>query len=290
MFEKSMDFSLSCCERIDRYLMEHLQHLNINFYGYTKSYSNNKRFTLSSDPSFIKYYFETEHYKVDWVGFPKALDQYGKSMITWQYCDEEHLTCKLWQSHQKEKQIAVYLWLYSQYDNYCSAHYFGIYKRLPKIINQSYDRELTILINNIGLLKRFIYTFLCDNQDIIQEADKNLYHVQHLNEQAMEHEYDEYWGEYIHSVNDFKKLNYPERIYLTGNLDGIFLKREEAIMLFRFYSGKSYADIAKEFNLSVRTVEKRFSDIKNKLKAKSKLDLLNILSENEVIDIIKICL
>lgn len=281
---------LNCCDEIDRYVKTHLKILNIDFYAYTKSYANNKRITLSNDPIFLALYFQEEHYKLDWVGCPSALKHYAGSVITWQFCHENHRTCKLWQSHQQAKNIRLYLWLHFQYESYSTAHFFGISDAYQRMFQEAADRELTMLLNDANLLKRFIQSFTADHQDMLIAAEKHKYHVDKILNQDIEAEFQAYWGEYFESIHAFKEVNKPDKIYLSGMFDGVYLTRHEAEMLYKFYYGKSYKDLAQEYQLSVRTIEQRFSVIKDKLSAKSKLSLFKIVDENDVIEIIKVCL
>lgn len=288
--QRSIDFSLKQCEEIDAFVKEHLNMLNIDFFGYIKAYGNNKRFTLSNDPNYIKLYFDLKHYELDWIGFPRALTEYGGTLGTWQFCHKDHACCKIWQEHQKASNIQFYLWIYFNYKEYQSFFVFGMGESFSHFLEEGADRELTLLLNNSDLLRRFILNFKSSNPDMLLNAERHAYTVSKINSSVMEAEYNDYWGKFFKSIQAFKESNTPDKIYLTGKFEKTYLTREEAVMLHKYYYGQSYREIAKEYNISVRTVESRFSEIRYKLGAKAKLDLFKIINEHEVLELIHLAI
>lgn len=279
-------FSLEQCELIDSFIQEKLKPLGITFFGMTKSYPNNQRFILSNDANYIKLYFHLNSYEIDWLSYDKALKEYGNRLGTWQFCHEDHQCCKIWQQHKAISNVAMYLWMYFPYAEYAIHYVFGISEEEENILGEATDRELTLLLNHPELLRRFIQNFKSQFVTMLQNAEKNKFRVLNINYEVIEKEYENYWGKYFNAIKDYKNRNIPEKIFLSGKYANVYLTREQAIQLYKFYHGSSYKDLAREMEVSVRTIEARFAIIKEKLNAKTKLDLFEIIVKQDILNII----
>lgn len=281
--------ALQSSHKIEQVLNKYLKSFNIQLYSYTKSYPDNTRFTLASDVEFLNIYFKTKRYEIDWLGYPLAIEFLDDNILPWQCCHVEHLSCVLWKQHKAIRDIDIYFSLYIRHDGYNECHIFGA---KADLINQKQDsdKELFFFMNNRDLLKRFIQDFKSDMHDVIEQAEKSKYRVDTINTQKQKEEFDDYWGGHLKRREAFLRNTKPEKIYLDGQFYNVFLTLEEASMLKAFYYGATYKKIADEFGVSTRTIESRFSKIKEKLKADSKLQLMETIAKHKIMTVIELCI
>lgn len=208
--------------------------INANYFDYNRIYPNNGFLSLASDTHWLEHFFK-QHYKIG-----TAIVQSGIHLWDYYY-------------YQKPIQVAK--------EAFNHAHGITIiYKRQNyieyiDIAASNIHREIvSIYLNNFNLIEAFIQDFIEKAAPLISLAEAELVK---LPSDVTEN-----------ITND---LLQPDDCYL---LQKFKLTRREYQCLENYFKGSTAKETARILNLSYRTVEEHFNNLKRKLNCQHKRDLL----------------
>lgn len=81
---------------------------------------------------------------------------------------------------------------------------------------------------------------------------------------------------------DFMSQTEVKRFSISTNTGVIFISRREVECMRHLSTSKTVKEIAREMDLSPRTVESYLKNIKNKLSCSNKLELINLFKKNDI--------
>lgn len=147
--------------------------------------------------------------------------------------------------------------------------------------NQNKHQINNFYTGNIDLLQRFIHFFNDKAQPLIKEASRNriylpnkqLIDTNRINNIFLNHNLRE----------RFIEQTQIDRYFLLNESDNLYLTKKQAQCAYLLVSGYTAKYIAKEMNLSFRTIEGYIYEIKNKLQQ----SLKQKLSKQQLIQILK---
>lgn len=281
---KPSDWSLKSCASIGKMVQSSLGRFNISYFSYTKAFHNHKRFTLASDPEFLKIYFQKEYYACDWFGYDKALDNFNDEILAWRICPYPEGICKLLNEYMEISNVNMYFLWYKKYQHYTEGLIFGAHKNADDP-----DKEHYFFMNKKMLLQRFVRYFMDQHSDVIKKAHDSMYTAKPKFTSQYDIHFDEYWGKYIEDIPALKSSTLSDKIYLFDIYHDVYLTREEGMLLHAYFNGQSYKEISLSLNTSVRTLDSRFNKIKRKLNVKSKLQLFEVMRKYKIDELLNNC-
>ncbi|TLY47020.1 MAG: helix-turn-helix transcriptional regulator [Gammaproteobacteria bacterium] len=190
--------------------------------------------------------------------------------------------------HVPEDNYYCFLWPTVKSDYLMSALYdFNIWNGLSifkqredsiELWGFATDRQTNNLqdfyIENIELLKDFTASFNLNAADLILPTNKNLAVYRDFIPQIHIDEYDR------KKIDEFiRKTPIKKRPIITPKGE-VFLANKELECLNLLASGKSAKQMAKEFNHSVRTIEKHLENIRHKIACDDKANIIKIYKDS----------
>lgn len=190
--------------------------------------------------------------------------------------------------HVPEDNYYCFLWPIVKSDYLMSALYdFNIWNGLSIFKQREDSIELwgfgadrqteniqNFYIENIELLKDFTASFNLNAADIILPSNKNLAVYKDFKPQLPIDEYDR------RKIDEFIRSTPISKRPLITSKGEVFLANKELECLNLLASGRSTKQIAQILNYSLRTIEKRLSNIKRKVACEDKESIIKVYKDN----------
>jgi DNA-binding CsgD family transcriptional regulator len=260
------------------------QYFNADLFYFIRSYykgpRKGKRLVLSSNANWVKDYFLVKHYQHELVNFPEAFR--GKTFIanTWDGCESNHASCKIGIVAQEKYNISQFLFLTWVFNESIEVYAFGI-KKGQDHINQK-------LLFNIDIFKHFCHYFNNAGEELILKAENDAFNVS--SPQLKEFSNPHFLGDEFQKKQKILERMPIEKIFLKRKYQDIYLTVEEAKTIVLACQALQYSDIAKLLSVSVHTIKYRMNNIREKLGAKNKKELIKIFLQNRLVDHCKLVL
>lgn len=261
--KSALEYNISI-EDILLEIINPLNDLGIKDFGYAKFYPDKTYIDLFSNIPWQKVYYEsfdcTDIIRSDL----EYLSKTQGSVILWGNTEIER------QSPIVEESYKLDIWhglrIYEYTDKAIEVWHFAT-KRDNEQINNFY-------VNNIDIFKRFI-TYFDDKAKLLIKNAENFKAILP--------------GNVFDSLNPAPvPLSFPwessitrHKIKIGNNHEEVFLSKREAECIFHTYQHKTIKEIAREINLSPRTVEFYLNNIRKKTHCHTKKDLMGIYEKNK---------
>lgn len=227
-------------------------HFGITYFGYIKLFKDRTHFMLCNNPNWIEHFYQNyfEH-----GVFHKTIDAYTSGFTLWStYEDQTTFTAS-----REYFDLAHGITLIEKQKDFCEFFTFGTTSNNEKIIN--------FYLNNLDLLKRFSLFFKERGNLIINKANKDRLILPNcLKAQKNEDK------EVIPTIISEKIRE--EFIAFTTLKPSCSLTKKESLCLYYLSQGKSLKEVARQLNISPRTVESHLNNLKLKLGARNKTELI----------------
>lgn len=231
--------SLSFCSNM-RTICSPLNRIGIDYASYTRVYRDGRRAYLSTREDVVELTLTNTDYVLPCANETHPDNYPGEQMVVW-----STLPNQIHYRNVADRGIknGIYLFTGSN-DEYYESFGFATSTGSESIINQ--------YANNLNLIKLFTDKFKDKTVDIIHKLKQ---------------------FNFILPFNNIKTPNYHS-LELEKSLHPNFLiTRRERECAYLFLAGLSAKEIAKEINLSFRTVEHYLQHLKERLKCKNKIEL-----------------
>lgn len=237
----------------------------IQYFCFQRHYPDGYYTFLASDIDFPKVFFESGHYLCSWI-FTARFENLVNGCVPWGLqkklnTDEQNefdkgLIDKTGQSHGID--------IIDKCEQHCDVYSFS-----------SDDPKVNLC--DAHVLQQFIFYFKQRCRSLIFEAEQDKFYVQRRDDIKTNLNIIDV-GSVINETTYFDITQY----YLTGEYCNVYLTKKELICLQMVIRGLSAKLIAKELELSFRTVEKHLDNIKSKLGTKQIIDAIRIAYENNL--------
>lgn len=236
-------------------LSQPLLALGLTYFTFDRTYKDGSHIRLTNAGSWIESYYREKLYNN--AIFEKNPSIFRNGHAFWSSLQREPIY-----SAAAKHDIDHGLTITQIHPEYCDFYHFGT--RCQNYISRH------ALESHLQFLNDFIYLFKVQGKTLIDLADRTRFILP-----LKSHE--------VH-VKDIRNFNGPEdnhifeareirRLYLGEDFQNAYLTQQEINILAFLRSGKKPVQIAKQLNLSERTVEAHTRNIKAKLKCKSLFSL-----------------
>lgn len=265
---------LDYCSEVESICRPLFDYLPITFFRYVISFKDNTKIVLSSDYQWLQAYFDQAFYKDELANFVKHPDGSKGISVHSSLCGSDHVICNFWEKFSSTLNYDEVLAWYSKYANFLEFYNFGFSK------NNHHGSN--IFLNNPNLMKNFMIYFKDKGQDLINEALANRFTQPPLPQS----DFRDNWllGLKPENTDAFLQTIKPERIFLDGESQDIFLTPIESQCLKLILEGNKYKAISDIMARSPRTIESYAAKIKEKFGVRTKTDLLLFCSRNHILD------
>jgi DNA-binding CsgD family transcriptional regulator len=235
----------------------------INFFRFMRLYNDDSRIILSSDSSWIQYFFDKSYYKQAWFD-NKPFHFYSSGKVLW---DEKNLRegnivgidAQLL-FHQHHGATFIY-----RFSNFTEFYEFATFQENDAINN--------FYVNSTNLFERFIWYFKEKADKIIKEYNNQKIILPESNLNSIDLEDND-------EVNEFIKATIIKKFPFYKGTEEYHLSSREAECAYHLSMGKSIKEIANLVDLSPRTVEAYLNNIKAKLNVTCRSKLIDLFNEN----------
>jgi DNA-binding CsgD family transcriptional regulator len=248
-----------------------LKIINIHFFHYIKHLKDGSQINLSNRPDWTQFFFNNGLYKIGAYG-----NNLRSGFIFWDYFEAKEIrTCV------REFQLGQGITIIVKNKKECDFYCFGSSIRREEAVN--------FYLSNMDVLQRFIVYFNDKASSIINQALKTsqnriilpeIYQkttdpvtnaIVPFNYQSQEH-YNTSKSSFVNTLN---ALRYKYQ-FSTNNYEVSLTPKELEYAIF-LLQGKTAREIGEIFNVSRRTVETHFENLRNKLGCYSKQELILLL-------------
>jgi len=241
-----------------------LKDFGVNDFGYAKFYPDQSYVDLFSNIPWQKIYYESFNCTNIIRSDLEYLSRTQGSIIFWGNTDIERQSPIVDESYKLDIWHGLRIYNYS--DKAIEVWHFATTRDNEQINN--------FYVNNIDLFKKFIVYFNNKAKSFVETAE---------NFKAVLPE------SVFNSLNPAPvKLSFPwennikkHKIKIGENHEEVFLSKREAECTFHAYNHKTIKEIARELNLSSRTVEFYLNNVRKKTHCYSKRDLMKLYAENK---------
>lgn len=242
-----------------------LELFQINHFTYQKQFDDGSRISLSNKPQWIADYYNLALYQTSL--FEKKPSEYKSGFNIW----------------IGDYDLEVYR---HGRQNYNTAHSITITEPQHDS-NENYlfstpnDKQQAIhfLANNMDILYHFILFLKDRGRHIFKAAEKNKLNL------YQSFQFDTQKSKYIDDKNFYQEMMALKKLFYTntpvqryvfekGEHKGVKLSHRELNCLIYLLQNKTAKETAQLMNLSCRTVESYFNNIKNKLNCENKIELV----------------
>ncbi|MCF6776715.1 LuxR C-terminal-related transcriptional regulator [Thiotrichales bacterium 19X7-9] len=237
-----------------------LQLIGVDYFLYYVRYDNGNELKCSNRYDWINCYTKHGLYK-DSVIYATKWDQVKDNAF---YLFDYFETKKINELRSTEFNIDhIIAWINSSNDHYLEMFQFGVIESNCHMMN--------FYINHLKLLRRFITYFKNELVPNLQLEKEKLLITPYLIQENVKHQIDNDNQRFNQFLNQTK----IKAFNLEGQYHGISLTARELDCLYEIGKGFTMKEVAKNFNISPRTIETHLNHIKDKLSLTTKSDLIN---------------
>lgn len=240
----------------------------VSYFNYSRFNKDFSHTSLSSDGDWANFFY-SEDYKNKFLYNENLFEQLdGFSYILWASFPENRLIQNLREYYGYDHGIIIIEYNETHNDYYS----FAGYKNNPLILN--------FFINNLDLLRSFIYYFKEQGRDIIKEAnnDKIILPNNLSKDENNPFDMDNYC--YNRKIVESYLLNMKVKKYYLGAPDEKnYLTNKEYVCARDYICGFSSKEIALSHGMSFRTVQTHIESVMQKLQCNSRRSLRAALSK-----------
>jgi DNA-binding CsgD family transcriptional regulator len=257
--------SLTSSSDVDE-ILKPLKKLGILYFTYMRNYPDCSQVYLSNDSSWVEAYYGHRLYETS--QFQLAPESYRSGKIVWPVQSD----LPVYQYAREYLKSDNGLTIIKKHDNYTEFYFFS-----SSVDNHGIHN---VYINNMVILEKFVLYFNDRADKIIGKAEENkLFLPPHVYQQSINNMgISIHPADIINNVLDEMQIK-KYRIKHNGYYN-IKLSSRELECIFLYHKGKTAKETARALNISQRTVETYFENIKNKLNCYSKDQVVNFLIED----------
>ena len=245
MIEKNFKPFLQATTDI-REICRPLKNLGIHLFSYRRCFSDGSRINFSNNADWLRDYYLLNLYQSSL--FEQPIHLYSTGFSLWPQESSLPIFSHGRQYYNSDNGITLAI----QHQEYCDFFIFGASAQNKKIIN--------FYINNLELLKNFSDFFYEKSKKIIETNIKHCIHIPH------------------HSLlSDFAQHVYSDSKAKIDKFQ-INLSNREKECLAGILLGQSAKQIARNLNLSFRTIEYYIEGLKRKTKCRTRFDFFKKFS------------
>lgn len=246
-----------------------LAQLGIIDFQFARSFYDRTQFNLGSNFPWLEDYYHQEFHKIG--SFNKHPARYESGIYIWNDVGDR----RLFQFARDHHDIGGGITIAEKQPDGCAFYFIG---------GTVDDRNITnFLVNNIGLLKKYIAYFQSENRTIIASASQHRVSLSLPDDpENVASNSDEscLLAESQTKIEAFLKVIQPKHIYLTKDNREIMLTKAECRCLSLLLRGKTAEETATALFISKRTVEKHLERVREKLDCHNKLQLITLLARH----------
>ncbi len=263
----------SLCPEVRKVCNPIFNYLSVSFFRYVRSYPNNEKFIIASDENWLEEYFKDKLYDVEYANFHKV-PKLSSGISIHSKCSVDDPVCNFWNKMSDPTDYNLIMALYEKNETYLEFYNFGL--------TQDTHAANNIFLNNHSLFHHFIEFFRDQGQGIIQKAELAKFVCKAQEDYTEETRNNWMLGLDSSLVSMVVEQMPIEKFYLNGNLDKVFLTKQEAILVKCMLNGEPLANIAKKLSLADKDVQDIQKAIMTKLKANNEQEMKKILSANRI--------
>jgi DNA-binding CsgD family transcriptional regulator len=256
--------SLTSSTDIDE-ILKPLKKLGILYFTYMRNYPDCSQVYLSNDSSWVEAYYGQRLYETS--QFQLAPESYRSGKIVWPAQSD----LPVYQYGREYLKSDNGVTIIKKSGNYTEFYFFSSSVNNNGIVN--------VYVNNMAILEKFVLYFNDRAERILAKAEKSkLVLPPHIYQQSINNiTISIPTPDIIDNVLDEMQIK-KYRIKHEGYYN-IKLSSRELECIFLYHKGKTAKETARALNISQRTVETYFENIKNKLNCYSKDQVVNFLVE-----------
>jgi len=229
-----------------------LKKIGLTYFTHDRTYLDGAHLRLTNAPEWIEHYYKSEIYKR--AIFEKDSKWLDEGFIFWSFLKREPIY-----DAAASFDIDHGLTIVEKHDHYSDFFHFGSAR------NKAIAQDL--LLANIGMLYDYINYYKHQGQKLITVAEKTRFILPGMNET------NELPTERLNEIEelDLKNIlrNQPDRYYFGPS----YLTKREMDIIFLLRIGSNESEIARQLNLSVRTLETHIKNIKEKTGCRTLFEL-----------------
>ncbi len=244
-----------------------IRHFGVEYAAFSRGYRDGSDTNLSTHPDWIDFYYRHYLYRINVL--EAEIETVPEGMLLLSQLSRESQYFNIQQSHRKLDSALIVTKPHSS-GNYCDFYTFGSYSHNP-----CFERNL---MRQIGLVNLFVDHFYYQAADMITAVDKHRIVIpdKHSSITATLDDVCIY-------QNKLNRTQFVKAITKKGLIVRIddrlvqLTKREAELVPF-IVSGLTMREMAQQCCISARTVESHMNNIKHKLLADGKADLIQKLN------------
>ncbi|MCH9743519.1 MAG: LuxR C-terminal-related transcriptional regulator [Gammaproteobacteria bacterium] len=276
----------------------------IEYFQFRRTFNDRSRIVLSNRPDFIRHYYEYKRYDA-YGTFENTHSKIGLDTPVFGIDLEEHIESSAQKKVREELptsdkhgiQSTFVLWSALEDDTvfkeiFADCKSFNIYNGIT-LAEEGTDHctfyhfaaaaddlaAVTLFVQNIDLLKRFILYFKEQARDLIEDANKSRI-IAPIEKSIVEPSKKTFSTFTPFSKKQFLKSTPLKKICIDER-NNIQLNRKEAICACALVQGKNARQISEYLNLSKRTIEDMVVQLRSKFDANSKNELIEKLIKTD---------
>lgn len=236
------------------------QHFDITSFVYQKNFNDGSDIRLTNQPAWLEHFINQDYYKIS--GFEKSPEHYQSGHVIWAHLTHHQLILE----NARQFNIDHGMTLINKTEDGCEFVFFGT--------TPDNDHLVNFYLNNIYLLQRFLIYFKEKAAPILSQLSNQRIYIPNKYNDVVSHEYgipnlsDDFKEQFIRSTKISKYL-----------LDDTTLSSRELDCVRLLMQGKTAKEIGKQLFISPRTVDTHLIHLKEKLKCRTKSQLMSKLAE-----------
>jgi DNA-binding CsgD family transcriptional regulator len=230
-----------------------LHEVGIHLFSYRKTFADGSRINVSSNAHWLHDYYELNLYQSSL--FEQGLDNYHSGFVLWPQTSPLPIFTHSRDYYNSDNGITFI----KKHADYCEFFIFGADKNNKQIIN--------FYINHLDLLRNFADYFLEQSHALIKSKEANLIQIPLKSEEF---------------ENNYSQVMKPltSNIFVSAKHSPLSLLSEREISCLKgILAGKTAKIIARELNLSYRTIEYYIANLKKKTNSHTLYELLTTFKD-----------
>ena len=258
----ALDYHISNIERVKQ-ICEPLKHLNITTFGYLKIFDDSRYLHICNKDKWSRHYFKNIHDDGETLPKAMALVDSKKSMFIWPTKTEDSLLTDL-----KNYRIWHGMSFCRRKDNFVENWSFCTDPKNEQISN--------FYLKHYDLLWKFVEYFTSKAGDLLDCSDSRKFatYKNGVNISSAKSALSE------QSIKQFLNEIEINKFLIRGKQRQAFLSKRERDCLQLLSRGFTHKNIARQLDLSPRTVEQYINNVKYKLETTNKIDIINAFEES----------
>lgn len=241
-----------------------LKEIGVNDFGYAKFYPDGTYIDLFSNIEWQKVYYQYFDCASIIQEDLEYLSRTGGSVILWGNSEVERKSAIMDESYKLDIWHGLRIYEYSTQS--IEVWHFATTRENEQINN--------FYVNNINLFKKFIMYFDDKAKFLVEVSEK-------FKARLEEDLFSSLKSQPTVLTFPWEKTIKKHKINIGEEGETVFLSKREAECISYAYHHKTVKEIAREINLSPRTVEGYFSNIRRKTKCYNKKDLMILYERNK---------